>query len=70
MSGSFSNGYDIQRVGIAVDEFETMPEVDDARERRQYFDAAIESHSTAGHRFPDKLSISERVAVLEYLKTL
>ena len=64
------DGYDTSRVGLEVETPDTVPAGLNARERRQYFDAAIESHSVEGHRFPEKLTLEERRAVLEYLKTL
>ncbi len=64
------DGYDAKRVGLEVEVFEAVPEVATEWERRRYFDASITSHSTAGHRFPEGLTLDDRVAVLEYLKTL
>ena len=64
------DGYDTERVGLEVETPPAVPEGLDPRQRRQYFDASIPSHSVDGHRFPEKLSLEERRAVLEYLKTL
>ena len=64
------DGYDTERVGLEVEIADTVPADLNARERRQYFDASIPSHSGEGHRFPEKLTLEERKAVLEYLKTL
>jgi mono/diheme cytochrome c family protein len=41
-----------------------------ASERKYVYDTTIMSHSKAGHTFGDHLSAYERVAVIEYLKTL
>jgi len=64
------DGYDTQRVGLEVTEFEEMPEVDDARQRRTYFDTRKFGKGAEGHLFPDELSEDEKIAVIEYLKTL
>lgn len=64
------DGYDTERVGLEVETPPAVPDGLDPRQRRQYFDASIPSHSVDGHRFPEKLSLEERRAVLEYLKTL
>ena len=66
------DGYDRQRVGLEIDEFQALP--DNARslikERRRYFDTSRAGKSAAGHDFPNELSEAERKSVLEYLKTL
>lgn len=41
-----------------------------ARERRKVYDSSQPGRSNAGHTYGDKLSESERMAVIEYLKTL
>jgi mono/diheme cytochrome c family protein len=64
------DGYDQQRVGLEISQFEKMPDGLSRAERRRYFDTRGPSKSAAGHRFPDALSEQERAAVLEYLKTL
>lgn len=64
------NGYDQQRVGLEVAEFEAVPENLSSRERRQYYDTTHVGNSAAGHTFPDALSDDEKIAVIEYLKTL
>ena len=42
----------------------------DQAERRRYFDTRLRSKSAAGHDFPDELEEDEKLAVMEYLKTL
>jgi hypothetical protein len=41
-----------------------------ARERRQVYDTTLPGRGNAGHTFGDDLSEEERIAVIEYLKTL
>ena len=39
-------------------------------ERRRFFDTRVNGKDASGHDFVDQLSDEEKVAVLEYLKTL
>ena len=40
-------------------------------ERRTYYDTTASSHGNGGHLFPDEeLNADEKIAVMEYLKTL
>ncbi|MFT4557480.1 MAG: c-type cytochrome [Planctomycetales bacterium] len=65
------NGYDQNRVGLEVSEFETLPEdAKSAYERRSHFDTTKPGKSAAGHTFPDSLSESQKRTLVEYLKTL
>lgn len=65
------DGYDRQRVGLAVQEFEEMPpDLSDESRHRHYFDTRAFGKSAAGHTFPDQITDTEKHAVLEYLKTL
>lgn len=65
------NGYDQQRVGLEVTEFETLPDdVSSAHERRSHFDTTKPGKSSDGHTFPDALSDAQKKSLLEYLKTL
>lgn len=65
------NGYDEQRVGLKVAEFEALPnEAKSIYERRSHFDTTKAGKSAAGHTFPNSLSESEKRSLLEYLKTL
>ena len=66
-----ATGYDESRVGLEVVELDDLPEGPRrAAERRTYFDTRRSGKSAAGHEFPDVLAADEKVAVLEYLKTL
>ena len=65
------DGYDRQRVGLEVTEFEILPStVTTAKARRTFFDTRVFGKSAAGHLFPNDLDEAEKRAVLEYLKTL
>ncbi len=65
------NGYDTERVGLEVAEFEAVPEGLSRRAARAYYDTATPSHSAKGHLFPDQeLNEEEKIWVIEYLKTL
>ena len=65
------NGYDQQRVGLEVAEFETLPSDEKSTyERRSHFDTTKPGKSAAGHTFPDSLTDTEKLSLLEYLKTL
>tara|TARA_Y100000588_G_scaffold273490_1_gene289352 strand:- start:1081 stop:2376 length:1296 start_codon:yes stop_codon:yes gene_type:complete len=66
-----NDSFDHKRIGFVTKEFDTVPvSVTTARQRRRYFDTTKQGKSAAGHLFPDKLSESEKRAVLEFLKTL
>ena len=66
-----AEGYDRARVGLEVEEREARPtDLSDAWERRAWFDTGARGKGAAGHGFPDALTETEKVAVLEYLKTL
>jgi mono/diheme cytochrome c family protein len=67
-----SKGYDQERVGLQVTEFDQLPSRARQRadERRRYFDTTMKSKSAQGHLFPDELTADEKKSVLEYLKTL
>jgi len=64
------DGYDQEKVGLEVEVLEAVPEGLSSRERRRYYDTAHVGNSAAGHTFPDALSDDEKLAVIEYLKTL
>ena len=64
-------GYDWDRGGLLVMEFIQIPDGLNTRERRMYYDTRHIGNSSAGHPFPDDyLSDDEKIAVMEYLKTL
>ncbi len=65
------DGYDTQRVGLEVAEFEDLPDsVNSGVVRRQYFNTRMFAKSADGHLYPNQLTEDQKVAVLEYLKTL
>lgn len=64
------DGYDQAKVGLEVQEFDSVPENLSTRQRRMYYDTTHIGNSAAGHTFPDALSDTEKTAVIEYLKTL
>ncbi len=64
-------GYDWERGGILVMEFEESPGGLNSREGRMFYNTERIGNSSAGHTFPDDyLSGEEKIAVMEYLKTL
>jgi mono/diheme cytochrome c family protein len=64
-------GYDEQNVGLKIEEFDAVPSGLNSRETRMYYNTANKGNSAAGHTFPDdELTAEEKVAVIEYLKTL
>jgi cytochrome c553 len=70
-----TTGYDQARVGLEVEELESMPTIPgggklSSAERRRHFDTSKPGKSAKGHDFPDALDEDEKTAVLEYLKTL
>ena len=66
-----SLGYDVERVGLAVETAESVPVgLVDGHARRNWFDTTRHGKSASGHRFPEALAEDEKRAVLEYLKTL
>lgn len=66
-----SGSFDQENVGISVERMNQVPsEIQDPRERREFFDTTQFGKSAAGHDFPDALSEQEKRAVLEYLKSL
>lgn len=65
------DGYDRERVGLEVMEFESLPAgTSRGDERRRYYDTRLKSKTATGHEYPEVLSEAEKQAVLEYLKTL
>ncbi len=66
------DGYDQARVGVDIEVFDQVPEEHSriGRERRKYFDTTKPGKSAQGHTFPDALDHDEKLALLEYLKTL
>jgi len=63
--------YDHNRIGLKVDEFESMPtDAKAAIEKREVFNTNGFGKSAKGHDYPAALSETEKRALLEYLKTL
>ncbi len=63
--------YDHNKMGLLTEVFDAVPATDNTRLRRYYYDTTHVGSSAAGHMFPDEdLNADEKVAVLEYLKTL
>ncbi len=64
--------YDERRVGWKVEVLEKAPDAKamGAIEYRRVYDTSKPGRSNAGHTYGDKLSEVERMAVIEYLKTL
>jgi cytochrome c2 len=63
--------YDLVRLGWKVQVLEQAPEEGlSAHERRKVYDTTQPGRGNGGHTFGDKLSEEERMAVIEYLKTL
>jgi mono/diheme cytochrome c family protein len=63
--------FDSVRVGPRVEICSEVPaQVSSGSERREYFNACAFGKSAAGHEFPNALSEDEKMAVLEYLKSL
>jgi mono/diheme cytochrome c family protein len=64
--------YDSEKVGWKVQVLERTPEYDKmpAIEARKIYDTRQSGRGNGGHIYGDKLSESDRLAVIEYLKTL
>jgi hypothetical protein len=71
---SFRTGvedYDTEKVGLKFTPLKSAPDAQTpAIERRKVYDTTQPGRANTGHTFGDKLSEAERLAVLEYLKTL
>lgn len=66
-----STALDASKVGLSIETVDRVPlENPDIAIRRSYFDTRRFGKSAAGHDYPDQLNESEKLAVLEYLKTL
>ena len=65
------DGYDRERIGLEIEEFDKIPTSAKAlAHRRRYFDTTRPGKSSQGHRFPEMLTEDEKRSVLEYLKSL
>jgi len=66
-----SQAFDAEKVGLTVETVTRIPLTQtDIASRRQYFDTTKLGKSNAGHHYPNELTKDEKIAVLEYLKTL
>ncbi|MEL6105674.1 MAG: hypothetical protein AAFU85_06550 [Planctomycetota bacterium] len=66
-----SEAMDEQRVGLIVEEVDQVPsDGGDSVFRRSFFDTQKFGKGRGGHDYPESLTEAEKVAVLEYLKTL
>jgi len=62
---------DVAKVGLTIESVDRIPLSEtDIAARREYFDTRKFGKANTGHDFPEVLSTSEKMAVLEYLKTL
>ena len=65
------HGFDKQRIGLEIERFEKMPpEIKRADRKRKYFVTTKRGKGNGGHTFGDKFTNAQRMAVIEYLKTL
>ena len=67
---SNGNDYDIANVGVKYTELSYGQNWALPLTKRYIYDTTIQGYGNQGHTFGDKLSDSERQAVIEYLKTL
>lgn len=66
-----SEKIDDAKIGFQVEVFDKPDLAEpDVAVRRSYFDTRRFGKSKDGHDYPDELSKAEKLAVLEYLKTL
>ncbi len=63
-------GYDKKRVGLEVTEYRERPRGPTGKSKREFFDTRIRGKSAKGHTYPDDLTEPQKIALLEYLKTL
>ena len=66
---SVADGYDHQKMGLAVTEVTDYVRRGFGPSRWEVFDTRQPGKSAAGHDFPNQLNTEEKRAVLEYLKT-
>src|SRR5258708_776720 len=66
------DAYDSVRLGWKFEELKEPPDTEKLTplEARKIYDTTQSGRSNGGHTFGDKLSEKERMAVIEYLKTL
>ncbi|MBI1785756.1 cytochrome c [Candidatus Sumerlaeota bacterium] len=65
------NGYDQKNLGLVYESADAVPDGLSSTQRRAWYDTTASSHGNGGHLFPDQeLNADEKIAVMEYLKTL
>jgi hypothetical protein len=64
------DAYDAEKLGWKIQLVEKIDPTLPAIERRKIYDTTQPGRSNGGHTFGDKLTEEERIAVIEYLKTL
>ena len=65
------DGYDPVRVGLVFDEFDVLPDSAVAGwQKRMYFQDTLPGKSIQGHYFGASLSNDEKMALIEYLKSI
>jgi hypothetical protein len=62
--------FEVQKVGLTIESLDTVPTRLSSVEQRWYFNTRARGKSASGHDYPEELSGDEKLAVLEYLKTL
>ena len=62
--------YDPQRLGWKVTEVDSPAGDQPPIERRKVYDTSVVGRSNRGHTFGDHLTDAQRMAIIEYLKTL
>ena len=62
--------YDAEKVGWKVTTLRRSPDGLSPFERRKIYDTTQSGRGNGGHTFGDDLTVAERMAVIEYLKTL
>ncbi len=62
--------YDHRRMGLTIEEYDRLPATQGRSDARAFYDTNRFSMSAGGHPFADELDRSQRLDLLEYLKTL
>lgn len=65
-----STHYDTENIGWPYERLTYGQDGASDAERKFIYDTTIEGHSASGHLFADELGLSERLQLLEYLKTI
>jgi hypothetical protein len=64
------DAYDTVKLGWKIAPLEKSPPDLSPREQRMIYDTTLPGRHNTGHTYGDKLTEDERMAVIEYLKTL